>query len=109
MNERLIELGLNEQDPGQDLDRRPARDSTADEREALDELVLRARNPQARTDCDVALDHLGILVEVIGSVDDGEDVSTGACFRWSACGAPLWTIPRVPQEASVSGPVSHVR
>ena len=43
-------------------------------RQALDELFLRARDPQPRADCDVTLNHLMVLIEVIGSVDDGEDV-----------------------------------
>ena len=105
---QLVALGL-EQDPRQDLNRRPARDGAANEREALHELVLRARNPQPGTDCGFTLDHLRILVEVIGSVDDGEDVSAAASFLRFACGASLWTIRRVPQAASVSGPASHVR
>ena len=105
---KLVTVGL-EQDPRQDLDRRAARNGTTDEREALHELVLRAGNPQPGTDCDVTLDHLGILVEVIGSVDDGEDVLAPASFLRIACGASLWTIRRVPQARSVSAPASHVR
>ena len=70
---QLVAGGL-EQDPRQDLDRRATRDGSTHEPEALHEVVLRARNPQLGTDCDVALNHLRMLVAVIGSVDDGEDV-----------------------------------
>ena len=105
---QLVPAGL-EQDPRQDLDRRAARHRTTYERQTLDELVLRTRNPQRGTNCDVTLNHLEILVEVIGSVDDGEDVLAPASSVDSACGASLWTIRMVPQGASVSAPASHVR
>jgi hypothetical protein len=75
----------------------------------LDEVLLRAGDPQPGTDCNVTLDHLEILVEVIGSVDDGEDVPAVASLLRFACGASLWTIRRVPQARSVSAPASHVR
>ncbi len=60
-----------EQDPREDLDRGTRRQGAHNGREAVHELVLRARNPQVGTDCGFTLDHLQILTEVVGAVDRG--------------------------------------
>ena len=89
-----------EQDPRQDLNRGARRDSTPHDRKALNEVFLCARDPQPGTNCNVAFNHLKILVAVIGSVDGGEDVPAAASFLRAACGGSLWTIPLVPQAGN---------